>query len=401
MKPKILYILIFSAVLTFLAFSVENTEEGVKSNKDIIKFSHELHAEVTDCASCHTAVPGSEKLGERLLPEKDVCADCHDVDDDENCNMCHYEDVFEPLVQATPELIFSHKFHLNYNEDVKCESCHKGMDEYAYSSENPHSNPEMATCNQCHNDAGPASNACESCHISTANLVPENHLQSAFLEKHKFLAKSDEECQVCHNEQFCETCHTATVALDVTNSSTDFYTPYSPHKYVDNEKQQQITRVHDLNFRFTHSMEAKGKSAECATCHQTETFCAECHNPENNGDYALGGLTPTSHLGTNFVLIGLGSGGGKHAELAKRDIENCASCHDTQGADPNCIICHVDNDGIQGTNPRTHDRNFMRNVEGDWHNDRGAVCYNCHTDSNARPEGQAGIFFCGYCHGNN
>lgn len=401
MKPKTLYLLIFTAVVTFLAFSVEQTENAEIENNKIIKFSHELHAEAMDCADCHTGVTDSEKLTDRLLPDKETCAGCHDVDDDESCNMCHYEDVFEPLAKETPELIFSHKFHLDSYEDVKCEKCHQGMAEVGMGEENPLASPSMGTCYECHNDQGPAANVCESCHISTVDLVPENHLQSAFLEKHKFLMKSDDNCEMCHSEQFCESCHTATVALDVNNSATDFYTPYSPHNYVDNEKQQQITRVHDLNFRFSHGIEARGKTAECATCHQTENFCAECHNPENNGDYAMSGLTPTSHLGPNFILIGLGSGGGSHAEMAKRDIESCASCHDTQGADPNCIMCHVDQDGMQGTNPRTHDRNFMRNVEGDWHHDEGSVCFNCHTDSNARPDGQAGIFFCGYCHGNN
>ena len=65
----------------------------------------------------------------------------------------------------------------------------------------------------------------------------------------------------------------------------------------------------------------------------------------------------------------------------------------------NCILCHVDNDGIKATNPKTHVRNFRSDLEdGDWHTDRGSVCYSCHTDANARPEGTKGIGFCGYCH---
>jgi len=85
--------------------------------------------------------------------------------------------------------------------------------------------------------------------------------------------------------------------------------------------------------------------------------------------------------------------------LARRDIENCSSCHDVQGADQNCILCHVDNDGVKGTNPKTHARNFGRDFDkGDWHSDRGSVCYSCHTDANARPGGIKGVGFCGYCH---
>ena len=84
----------------------------------------------------------------------------------------------------------------------------------------------------------------------------------------------------------------------------------------------------------------------------------------------------------------------QHDELAKRDIENCAACHDVQGADPNCILCHSDPDGVKGTNPKTHEINFMRDVEGDWHTDVRSICYDCHSSSNT-----SGVGFCGYCHG--
>ena len=91
------------------------------------------------------------------------------------------------------------------------------------------------------------------------------------------------------------------------------------------------------------------------------------------------------------------SGGGVHADIARRDLESCAACHDTQGADPNCIMCHTDNDGIKGTNPKTHAIGFMNNEQGDWHGDFGAVCYNCHTDGGALSQ-TFGQGFCGYCH---
>lgn len=63
----------------------------------------------------------------------------------------------------------------------------------------------------------------------------------------------------------------------------------------------------------------------------------------------------------NFKTLGVGSGGGDHATLAKRDIERCMSCHDVNGADPTCITCHFDADGIKGTNPKTHPVGFMSN----------------------------------------
>ena len=399
---KKIYIFIGTAVLLFLAgtaFTTNNNGEESKTNKDIIKFSHSLHSEMMDCASCHEGVTESTNLKGRMVPEKDMCAMCHDVEDDETCNTCHYEDVYEPMTQTESALIFDHKFHLE-DQELECIECHKGLDEVDYSFEASQPNPPMAQCYTCHNEITVASNECSSCHISTVDLLPQGHRIASFFDNHKFSAMAaDANCAMCHNNESCEACHVSTTMIDETNTASDFYTPYSTYKYLDNAKKQQITRVHDLNYRFLHGIDAKGKTYECQTCHETETFCAACHS-STGGDFAAEGILPTSHLAPNFILIGIGSGGGEHSRLAKRDIERCASCHDIQGADPNCILCHVDPDGITGTNPKTHDINFMRNENGDWHSDPGSVCYNCHTDANAYPGGNPNIGFCAYCHGN-
>ena len=41
---------------------------------------------------------------------------------------------------------------------------------------------------------------------------------------------------------------------------------------------------------------------------------------------------------------------------------------------------------------------FLSDEKGIWHNTPGAICYHCHTDANAKPNGKRGIGFCGYCH---
>jgi hypothetical protein len=110
----------------------------------------------------------------------------------------------------------------------------------------------------------------------------------------------------------------------------------------------------------------------------------------------MGGIVPASHLLPDFTTIGVGSGGGQHAILAKREIESCVSCHDIQGGDPTCIVCHLDSDGIRGTNPKTHSSNFMRDVDGDWHETKSSVCYNCHTSAITATQQSDG--FCNYCH---
>ncbi|MFA3782386.1 cytochrome c3 family protein [Melioribacteraceae bacterium 4301-Me] len=402
MKPKYFYIVVSVIIIGFLAIAASSTNSNVqeksKTNKEIIKFSHKVHLDASvNCADCHTKVPESTSLSDKLLPDMETCGQCHDVQDEKNCNMCHYENVQEPLIQKTATVIFNHKFHIGELK-VECTTCHKGLDKVNYAFESTETTPSMSTCYSCHNNTTVATNNCETCHTSTVNLIPQDHKEVSFLANHKFASNSpNAQCQMCHNNDFCESCHVSTNRITEKNAARDFYAPYSPHKYVDDSKQQQITQVHDLNYVYTHGIDFKGKSAECQTCHQIETFCAECHSSKG-GDFALEGIVPTSHLLSNFVTIGVGSGGGQHAILAKQDIENCASCHDVEGADPTCIVCHTDSDGIKGTNPKTHPANFMKDNHGDWHSDSASLCFTCHTDANARPNGIKGVGFCGYCH---
>ncbi len=391
MKLKYAYAAIGLISILYLGFTNFGSDDSLKNgNKSIIKFSHSLHDGAAECADCHVKVTESKSLGMSLLPAKAECAACHDVEDSDNCSKCHYEDVFEVLVPRTSQILFNHELHIA-DQKLQCTYCHAGIKDVDYSFESANSFPSMEKCYTCHNDKSVATNNCEQCHISTVNLTPESHNEVGFFKNHKF---NNDNCQMCHNEEtFCADCHVATIGIDEANLSNDFYTPYSPHNYVEGTKQQVITRVHDLNFRFSHGIDAKGKTNSCQSCHQTETFCAECHSSEN-GDFAMGGIVPLSHTFPNFVT-GL-TPGSEHAILAKRDIESCASCHDVQGADANCILCHSDPDGVKGTNPKTHADGFMKSSNGDWHSNGASICYDCHSTSNI-----AGVGFCGYCHGAN
>jgi hypothetical protein len=395
---KNFYISIFTistALLLFAAF-LNQQSDPVKNNKDLIKFSHTLHSEFVECADCHSTVSESISLNDRLLPDHDNCVDCHDVDNDQECSTCHIDENYEPLIQKKSELIYNHKIHVI--QGMQCTDCHKGLDKVEYSFESAEINPPMEMCSACHNEVKVASNACESCHISTNYLKPQNHRNVDFERSHKFFAwEMDANCMMCHDNTTCQDCHVATTGITEMNLPDDFYAPYYPSNSVNGAKQQAILKVHgDFGYRFSHGIDAKGKTNECQSCHQIETFCAGCHQPENR-DFALGGIVPSSHLSPTFKTIGVGTGGGDHARLARRDIERCVSCHDVQGADPTCIVCHLDSDGIKGTNPKTHVTNYMKDERGDWHDTQGSVCYNCHTSqSSASP---AGIGFCSYCHG--
>jgi len=399
MKTIKIYISFLATAGLFLAvsgFLSNNSDDPVKTNKDLINFSHSFHSELAECSDCHSAVATSTTLNDRLLPNHDNCSTCHEVDDENECKTCHANDTYEPLIQTKPDnMIFNHKKHID--QGLSCDNCHKGLDEVDYSFESAELFPLMEQCSGCHNEVKIASNACENCHITTYNLIPQNHKSGNYIKSHKFLAEEvDANCMMCHNNNTCQECHVATSVITETNAADNFYQPYMPSNSIDGANSQVITKVHkDINYRYYHGIDAKGRTTECQTCHQIETFCSECHQAQNS-DFAISGIVPSSHLLPDFKTLGVGTGGGEHAILARRDIESCVSCHDVQGADPTCIQCHLDSDGIKGTNPKTHAINFMRDENGDWHDSQGSVCYNCHTS--ASPLSSKTDGFCNYCH---
>ena len=399
MKIKYIYILLILGITSFLTLTAFISKGSVigdfKDNKNIMNFSHSFHSEVAECADCHSSVLESTSLSDRLLPNHNDCSTCHEVQDDQECATCHINDVYEPLIQTKSELIFNHKAHIS--DELDCTKCHSDFTAIDYSIEAVQKVPPMKLCVTCHSPAAGATDACENCHISTASLVPLNHKTGSFIRDHKFAAQSfDENCIMCHDNQTCENCHVATSTVTEQNTPDDFYQPYMPGYGIDGANQQVIEKVHEINYRYFHGVDANSKLKECQTCHQVESFCAECHQSENS-DFSLSGILPISHMKPDFKTLGVGTGGGEHAILARRDIENCTSCHDVQGADPVCISCHLDSDGIQGTNPKTHSVNFMKDEHGDWHDDMGSVCYNCHTSATPSSSRTAG--FCNYCHG--
>ena len=81
---------------------------------------------------------------------------CHDVEDMDNCGMCHYEDVYEPFVQqGESDLIFNHQSHIE-DLDMECIECHKELDQVNYSFEAENPVPPMSLCYlSCHNDQAP------------------------------------------------------------------------------------------------------------------------------------------------------------------------------------------------------------------------------------------------------
>jgi len=407
------YLLLFAGLIIFITSTayLSDTAKNVSKkvftsevrydNSKIIKFNHKIHTvdAAVKCEDCHTGAVKSESSKDNLNPKKEVCATCHDVKDKKECGLCHYDGVYKKLETQKTELIFNHKIHIE-TEKKACTDCHQGLDKVKFSKESAAGFPTMESCNTCHNNKT-ASNNCENCHSDLASLNPKNHRSPNFLNEHKVsndgsLEKNN--CVMCHSDNFCQACHSP-VGFKGSNKGGDFYAPYYTKENGvrrDRTALQKLTTAHTLNYKFTHGLDANQKSFECKTCHEQSTFCVSCHQ---NGGELITGIAPTSHQMANFTTIGVNTGGGLHSELARRDIDACASCHNVEGRDPACIKCHVDNSGIKGTHPKTHEYGFLKDERGIWHDTQGAVCYTCHTDANAKPNGIAGVGFCGYCHG--
>jgi hypothetical protein len=401
-RHVVVFLIIVAALLTAVARKASAPVEWPDvQDSGRLKFSHTFHIKQAGiaCEDCHKAAKTSKLASDNLRSGHDDCVSCHEEQINNTCGYCHvHPDSIEAAPAPVRTIVFSHEQHLTM-KGVECATCHKGLDEVELASSK--NMPSMETCTTCHNDAQ-ATKTCQTCHTSFTNLIPADHLVADFKKDHKKLTRLgslDVRCSTCHSQNFCQDCHAGSGLIGI--GTGDLMTEPSPRSSpTDLPRQMSLQMVHSLNYRFTHGMDARAKASDCYSCHSEQEFCAPCHNA--GGNINEQSFEPASHQGPDFVRIGVGSGGGRHADLARRDIETCASCHDVQGGDPTCIRCHTDADGVRGTDPKTHPGapgTFKHTEEGSWHTDPGAVCYDCHTDYNAHPGGVRGRNFCGYCHG--
>jgi hypothetical protein len=262
---------------------------------DGIQFSHPVHAEQDlDCSTCHEGIETSQSALDGFLPAKDTCESCHDVEDTDECGVCHTnpEDPTgygpRPVVAAH----FSHQAHVDGG--MACETCHgpSALGE-------PHL-PAKSQCRTCHETASYLTD-CRYCHGEMEPLIPFTHVKQWYWLHGVDARISEESCANCHTQIDCQDCHTGNNVRP---------------------------RSHTLNYAFNHALDARGREMQCATCHQEPGFCQACHIAE--------GVLPTDHSQAGWI----GAGGGQHAIEARFDIESCVACHDQGADDPNCARCH-------------------------------------------------------------
>jgi hypothetical protein len=283
------------AALSLLWFA---TGLRAKEEVDPIRFDHALHAENdVECDVCHEGAASSTSGKDVLLPAMDVCADCHDVEDESACTTCHTNEEYEgypkrPLAVAN----FSHKAHID--QGMECGTCHP-VEEGSGESAQP-ALPTMTQCRTCHETASRQTD-CANCHGPEETLKPADH-GPQFVNLHGISASFNEvSCADCHTQTDCQDCHNGNNVRP---------------------------RTHPLNYMFNHALDARSKEVECATCHMDYTFCADCHTAQR--------IMPQNHSQAGWVSFS--GGGGQHAIEGKFDMEQCMACHDT--STPVCAGCH-------------------------------------------------------------
>lgn len=348
MIQRYILFMIFLAAFLFVAASSQRPGKeatGIFGKKTkpahsaVVKFSHQFHIKegIAECTLCHEAAATSTSASDDLLGTMATCGACHDVEDPEQCTKCHYGENYVGYTPVSRDIIFPHAVHVG--QGMECTTCHQGLENVDYGSDA--NLPEMATCYTCHNDQK-QTNQCESCHLNFVTLIPGDHRASNFLRSHRQttrLGGLDVSCQTCHTERLCQDCH-LDGGLKASGPGGDLMTDPRPKTTpLDSPEKMTLQMAHELNYRFTHGMDARGRSADCVACHSQQTFCAPCH--EAGGNVTQGNLRPATHLVPGYTTIGRGTGGGLHAEQARRDMESCIACHDIEGRDPVCLTCHT------------------------------------------------------------
>lgn len=274
-----------------------------REHKIDLIFSHKKHIKMGfECLLCHSKVSESIAAKDDNLPEMDTCLECHEaVGAPQECAACHLDpDNPKPVPRITiDQIIFSHKNHLQ--RGIDCSSCHRKIDKVDIATVS--NLPRMKDCLECHRiERSP--DDCMICHRNLKDKLPKSH-RNKWLHLHQDQAKTDQKvCASCHRQDFCQRCH---------------------------QGDNLSALTHDLNYVYNHSLDVRGKEAECISCHEAIEFCSDCHR-ENM-------VLPLSHSRVDWSNRITGDGG-QHKVEARTDLESCVVCHETGEADPICADCH-------------------------------------------------------------
>lgn len=284
-------------------------------------FSHVRHAQAgVHCSRCHPGIASATEAAPTHLPADAICAGCHTPahgtrEAPPDCTRCHVDpDVASTLAAMGAALRFDHRAHLGRMQ-ADCVACHRGTIDPGHATI-----PQMSDCAGCHND-WLAGLDCQRCHVSLVAypLRPISHQAHAadFARRHgrEAIAGADR-CGQCHGQSFCAECHDGRSPLPA-----GARWPERPDRAF----------VHRPGYLERHAAEARLEGPTCVGCHGVEQ-CRACHADAGRGP---GGLSPHPP-----GWASPGPGPNRHADAARRDLLDCASCHGGSGAMV-CVTCHA------------------------------------------------------------
>ena len=338
-RTKIMIAIGLTAAMTLLLIGA-----AVFAASDAIKFEHKNHLEsIDDCATCHKGALSDTGLY-KVLPDKAVCAECHEVKAEDSCTSCHTDPKAASGWSKTKRITnFLHSTHKDELGD--CSLCHGDK---AKLDEDPHKVGDHKTCGTCHQEQDIDGLKCAKCHqdfrfAGLSKLSGFTH-KNKFLEEHSAFAKtSANTCTQCHRESFCNDCHSKKSGL-----KPSIKYPEAVGRNL----------VHRGDWLTLHRIEAKTDESSCLKCHARKE-CSDCHQRTGVSGTAD---NPLKRHPAGWVK--------DHGDQARKNILSCASCHEAQGPGY-CVNCHS---ASSGNNP--HPKGWHDKARGVHTDDR--VCAKCH-----------------------
>jgi hypothetical protein len=256
---------------------------------DETRFPHRKHAGLfPTCIGCHAAAIAGDSAPR--FPEQTQCQGCHDGTQEERVS-------WTPPPREPTNLRFSHLEHIREmgmsrdSAALSCQTCHADA--------GPRSEAEAfmavsearpALCLECHAHRSPShyaeESSCATCHLRLAEATdlpareierfpePPSHDRPDFLTAHA-PSSGDASCAYCHARESCERCHPnatteRTIAAIPRDARVARLVAARPGEYPTPASHR------DPDFPYAHGVAARASISSCANCH-AQPSCRSCH----------------------------------------------------------------------------------------------------------------------------